>query len=377
VKSRTGYVYQDKKTKSGYARICYTQTNGKRTSVKRRVENKTQGQKVLKELTQTFENGGRKAFDLEKLSIKDLCDYYAEHYLMPAQYVEGRKVAGLRSFKVVAGYISVIKDFFGKRLLRSITHDDLRTFRVKRLQIPTWQGKPRTIATVNREMAYLRRLLTIAEREGWISRNVFKSGDSLINISDEKKRERILTREEEARLLSACEGKREHLRAIIICALDTGMRRGEVLKLRWRDVDLETRTITIQAFNTKTMKERQVRTTARLYRELEQLWEASSKHRDALVFGIRDTFKTAFYSAIKAAGLAGLRYHDLRHCAASRLVQGQMPLQLVGRILGHTQPSTTYRYINANTETAAQAATILDAFQTEARKPLEASETVN
>src|SRR5438270_13486985 len=120
----------------------------------------------------------------------------------------------------------------------------------------------------------MRRLLNIAEREGWILRNPMRNGDPLISIADERKRERIVTREEELRLLTACENRyRKHLRPIVICALDTGMRRGEIFGLKWSDVDFEERVLTIRAFNTKTMQERQVSLTTRLMIELEKLWE--------------------------------------------------------------------------------------------------------
>src|SRR5690242_16973646 len=110
------------------------------------------------------------------------------------------------------------------------------------------------------------------QREGWILRNPFDAGDSLISLADENKPERILTREEEVKLLAACDTpQRAHLIGILICALDTGMRQGEIFSLRWRDVDVENRLFNIQAFHTKTMKERQVAITTRLAIELERL----------------------------------------------------------------------------------------------------------
>jgi integrase len=113
-----------------------------------------------------------------------------------------------------------------------------------------------------------------------------RSGDPLISVADERKRERILTRDEENRLLAACENRyQRHLRPILICALDTGMRRGEILGLKWSDVEFEERVLTIRAFNMKTMKERQVSLTIRLAIELEKLWDESPKDKDQLVFG--------------------------------------------------------------------------------------------
>jgi len=148
--------------------------------------------------------------------------------------------------------------------------------------------------------------------EGWILRNPFAAGDSLISLAAENKRERILTRDEEVKLLAACETpQRAHLKAILICALDTGMRQGEIFSLRWRDVDLEEGILNIQAFHTKTMKERQVAITTRLAIELERLKASAPDDRDGLVFGILDNVKRSFTAARSKTGLKDLRFHDL------------------------------------------------------------------
>jgi integrase len=204
--------------------------------------------------------------------------------------------------------------------------------------------------------------LNVALAEGLIIRNPFSSARSLISIADEHKRERILTREEEDRLLVACSEKRERIRPILICAIDTGMRKSEMLKLKWSDVDLVDRIINVIAFNTKTARERQLAMTERLARELDRLWDESTKDPDTLVFGIKDNIKKAFTAARSEAGIPDVRLHDLRHTHATRLIAAHIPLGEVGRILGHTQPSTTYRYVNANHETTRRAAAALDLF---------------
>ena len=178
-------------------------------------------------------------------------------------------------------------------------------------------------------------------------------------------------------MLAACENHyRKHLRAILICALDTGMRRGEILSLKWNDVDFEDRVLTIRAFNTKTMKERQVSLTTRLTLELEKLWDASPKVKDQIVFGFTNNVKNSFRSVRTEAGLLDIRFHDLRHTAATRLVAAHLPLPEVGRVLGHTQANTTYRYVNANIETTRRAAAILDAFNSEGVEHLTPAEAV-
>ncbi len=92
------------------------------------------------------------------------------------------------------------------------------------------------------------------------------------------------------------------------------------------------------------------------------------------MFGIIANVKRSFTAARCKTGLKDLRFHDLRHTAATRLVGAHIPLSEVGRVLGHTQANTTYRYVNANAETARRAAAALDAFNAEATlqpKPVE------
>lgn len=160
------------------------------------------------------------------------------------------------------------------------------------------------------------------------------------------------------------------MRPILVCALDTGMRFGEIVKLRWSDVALEARTIVVRALNTKTLRERTIAMTERLHTEL--IKRASDTFTDdRLVFGIETNVKRSFVAARTEAGLPDVRCHDLRHTAATRLC-ADLPLPQVGRILGHVQPSTTYRYVNADADTARRAATILDGFNSSSPRPMAA-----
>jgi integrase len=109
------------------------------------------------------------------------------------------------------------------------------------------------------------------------------------------------------------------------------------------------------------MRRRQVAITSRLSSELQTVWGNSTFNPDELVFGVANV-KKAFSKARLLAGLPDLRFHDLRHTHATRLVAGHVPLSEVGRVLGHTQANTTYRYVNANVETARRAAAVLDQF---------------
>jgi integrase len=82
------------------------------------------------------------------------------------------------------------------------------------------------------------------------------------------------------------------MKPLLICALDTVMRRGDIFQMKWRDINFATGEIFIPQTNTKTEVARTVGITARLWREPEALWEASPKSTDQTVFGLTTTVKT-------------------------------------------------------------------------------------
>ena len=322
------------------------------------------GEGILKQPIPEFEDGGAEQLDAARVTFNDLCDFYERHYLCDAKYVGGRKVAGLRSAVTVRGYLKVFRQHFGRQKLKAITYEHLRSYRIERLGTSTQQSAQRSLATVNRELAYLRRILNIAERNGWISKNPFKKGDALIHACDEVKRERILTREEEWRLLAASDKHRSNLRRLVVAALDTGCRLGELLKLRWKDVDFEAGVITICAFNTKTMRERRVSITNRLRQELQTLAVAGAE-ASGLVFGIKCEVRETFKKVCEEAGVQGLRFHDLRHTHATRLDDLGFSLAKIAGQLGHTVLQTTLRYVNRDESAARKVAAALDGFNGE------------
>ena len=322
-----------------------------------------------------IDDEGSQVIDTARITFSTLADHYQLHYLKPAEFVDGRKVDGLRDWKHASSFLKLFREHFGKRRLREITYADIRTFSTRRLNTPTQYGRQRSVTTVNRELSYLRRILNIAVRESWLVKNPFNAGDGLISTADERKRERILTLDEENLLLKACENPwRSHLRPLLICLLDTGARFSEMTQLRWGSVCFDSGIITIEGRTTKTLKTRHVAMTERMSAELHKLRESARPEFDVRVFGVTNNVRKSFASACKEAGIKrggidGLTLHSLRHTAATRLIKGNLPLQMVGRILGHSQVSTTYRYVTANSETIAQAAAILETFQTGANEP--------
>jgi integrase len=362
-----GYTFKDKRGR-WYARVTFTDSTGKRRNLKRRARDGKDAQVILKSLRKQLEAREPKSVDWTRRIFSDLVDHYEEHYCKSAEYLDGKKVSGLRDVTRAKSVLPRFRAFFGRRPLREIGYGDLRAYYQKRMKEPTHYDRPPNVATMNREMGILRRVFNIGVREGWVERNPFTMGESLISPSSERQRERILSVEEETRLLESC--PHPLLRALYICLLDTGARLSEFLQhLRWRSVSFETRTVVLESMTTKTLKGRQVSMTARMCRELKALWDESSKSPDARVF--ETTVRVArreFMLACRRAGVPygspdGITIHSLRHTAATRLVRGQMPLHLVGKILGHSQPQTSYKYLSLTKEATEQAALILETYQ--------------
>lgn len=381
-KSSRDYGIIQKKEKDGslswYARIVRIEGNGKKKQYTRKATSKSHARRLRDELSDSFGERGEKAIEGDKMAFRHLADDYQTKKLIEAKYhgkgANRRKVSGVRSLKPVLHYLDVLRDSFGSKLIRNITHSDIEDFKNKRLDTPSKRGE-RSIADVNRTLALLRTMLRFAVQNSWLADSPFDKGEPLISLSDETKRERVLGFNEESRLLAACIDKRTHLKPILICALDTAMRKGELLSLTWRNIDFQARLIKIIATTTKTQTARNVGMTARVFDELEKLWEVSPKEADGLVFGITD-FKRSFASACRDAEIKEFQFHDCRHTAITRMIQAGLSPMEVMKVSGHTQMNTFARYVNPNMQAVTRIAEVLSAYQTQANSEL-VSEAVN
>jgi integrase len=172
-------------------------------------------------------------------------------------------------------------------------------------------------------------------------------------------KERVLTEGEELRLLDASPA---HMRPIILCGLHTGMRRGEILDLHWDHVDFDRREIRVD--RTKSGKTRFININGTLLSLLRR--QRMEDPKSELVF---PSFRTgqpfvevgkAFRRACKTASITGLRFHDLRHTFASRLVARGVDIITVKELLGHSSVRITERYTHSQNEQRRQAVRKLD-----------------
>ncbi len=303
----------------------------------------------------------------ERMTFNQLADICEQIFYRPAEIVEGRKVAGIRSIAGLKPQINNLRLFFGKRLIKEITTESLTEYKLWRLKTKSEQlGQPVKIATVNRALSAMRKMMRFAYGKGWILKDIFFNA-KVIDTSNEIERHRLLTIDEEKRLLAACHGERTvtykrklrgverevtakisednpHLKAIIILALDSGMRRGEIFKLNWKDIDFDNGLIRVIGTNTKTERARLVPLSQRAKDELEKLKEISNGDKP---FPFTD-IKRSFATAKRLAKIDDLHFHDLRRTAITRWIQQGTPLALAGKLGGHSQLQTTMKHYTAN-----------------------------
>ncbi|MDQ3636075.1 MAG: site-specific integrase [Acidobacteriota bacterium] len=389
-----------------YARIQYNdEITGKRKEKLRRADNRTDARKLIKKMRDELEDGGQTALNSDKLTFSEVAELYEKTKLIPPVFQNGIKVTGIRSYDKQKSLIKPLKKYFGRKAIRNIKPSDLEAYKAERLHTPVVIKKKvknanpvkarrkfiyekvnttrrRSVASVNRELSLLRQIFGFALSEDFLLRNPFARAKKIISTAAEVQRERVLSFDEETALLTACENEnRKHIKPIIITALDTAMRKGELLKLQWKDIDLIKNIITVQATNTKTEKTRMIGMTLRVKKELERLWEVSPKDESILVFGIESNFNRAWRSALKKAGLqdSDLHFHDLRHTAITRMIRANVPASEAMKISGHSEMKTFQRYVNLTNDSVTNSANLLDSFnnkQTEIQSDT-ASEMVN
>jgi integrase len=280
--------------------------------------------------------------------------------------------------------VARLKTAFGAAL-DGLTLDEITPFAIERWRTERRKGGV-AAATVNRDLAALRGALTKAVEWGFLPAHPM----SMVKASkvDTIGHVRYLTADEAARLLAALAARdarrredretangwrrargyaerpsydryTDHLTPLVLAALHTGCRRGELFALRWADVDLPGARLTVRAEGAKSGLSRVVplNTTAV---DVFTAWKPADATADGLVFPGADgdpmtTIKTAFLKVLKNAKITGFRFHDLRHTFASRLVMAGVDLNTVRELLGHADLKMTLRYAHLQPEHKAAA----------------------
>lgn len=257
--------------------------------------------------------------------------------------------ANLRAWRRQERALARLRHFFAGRRLRDITAWLIERYKQERLKAMV-RGRPIRPTTVNRELACLKRLFTLAIAWGKAESNPVRG---VKFFREDGRCERILTPAEIEHLLAAC---RAPLRPMVVLALHTGMRRGEILGLTWERVEIERGVVTLR--RTKSGTERRVPLNADAVEALR-----GQPRAGAYVFGgeapYRDN-KNGWRSARRRAGLSGVRFHDLRHTWASALVAAGVDLRTVQELGGWCSLAMVERYSHPTPEAKRRAVTALE-----------------
>ena len=272
----------------------------------------------------------------EKFTLNDLLDRYKSEVLSE------------KRAKGQSGQLIWWKDQLGEYKLKDLTPSLIAGLKDKLTKDQSERtGRSRTSATVNRYLALLSHAFTVAVREWqWMAVNPLRQ---ISKFKEAQGRTRFLSDEERERLLDVCSSsKNTHLFTLVTLALSTGMRRGEMLGLRWENIDIQNRRITLVI--TKNGERRGVPLVGKAYGLIKELFLKLEPEGQDLLFPSPNNSKkpisirTAWETVLKRSRIENFRFHDLRHSTASYLAMNGASLLEIADILGHKTLQMVKRY---------------------------------
>ena len=268
-----------------------------------------------------------------------------------------REAEGKRSIDRDIRSYKHLGPFFDDVPVSKITAELVERYRVQRLnEHVSGTTRMTTPATVNREVALLKAVLSRAVQWGWLDKNPIQG---MAMLKEPPGRVRYLTEDEERRLMEAMQSM-PLLRRVVVFAMNTGMRQGEILALRWADTDPDAGFAHIP--DSKSGRRRDVPLNQSA---LGVLRELQGGPPEALVFATSTgrsytNLRRDFNKALSAAGIQDFRFHDLRHTFASRLAMAGVSPLVLKELLGHSTIAMTARYSHLASAHARDAVNILD-----------------
>lgn len=299
------------------------------------------------------------------ITLAEIAEAYLDAYVLPKEQggLGGRD--GSRHHR-----LNTWKRLLGDKVLHEITPDDIdaamRTLATEPARVyngrdadgnPIFKKKSgqRSGATLNRYQVALAALFTWAKRQRLVPRGFDSPTRHVEKRQETRGRVRYLTDDERDRLLAACVASPwPRLYVFVLMALTTGARRGELLGLRWCDIDTGRGEASLH--DTKNGDRRVLVLLPQVLEELARFAPKDAPTSQALVFRSRlrpsQPYSTAkvFNEAVAAAGIKNFRFHDCRHCTASYMAQAGASLLEIADTLGHRQLRMVQRYAHLNTD---------------------------
>jgi integrase len=264
------------------------------------------------------------------ITLQDLYDRYDDEYAKPRS-TEKTRVTDKSRFNTCF-------DEWKTRKLTSIRSPDVRSLHAK-------LGKDRGHTTANRAVQLLRRLFY------WAKLTPNPAGKAEVDLFSETERDRFLQPDELPRFYQAVQAElNETVRDAIMMSLLCGARRSNVQAMRWCDVSLDRATWTIPSDQSKNRKPMTIHLPTQAISVLMERQDNDSE----FVFpgrgksGHLEETKTAWQRILKAADIKDLRFHDLRRSLGSWMAASGASLPIVGKQLGHVDPSATKIYARLN-----------------------------
>jgi integrase len=245
-----------------------------------------------------------------------------------------------KSYASIVSICKPLKTFFGKHFISEIDTEMIERYRQMRVEEKTRLDRKRSPLRVNKEMQVLSSMFTLALEKGLIAS---RPRTTMFRVCGE--RVRYLTSDEEKVLFQKLDGC-EWLKGIVLFALHTGMRRGEICGLQWFDLNFERGLIHVR--NTKNGKDRLIPMNATVRTLLGNQAKTSTyvfpspRTKERLV-----EIKYSFVRAVKAAKIPDLRFHDLRHTAATRMGDAGADAFTLAAIFGWSDIRMAMRYTHA------------------------------
>jgi integrase len=318
-------LYRRKDSKEWWVSL---KANGRRLRVSTETENKKLAEKIHAKMLVEIQEGKWFESRTKAIGLDEVFDRYLKEFSPNLS-----KSTHARNQQLIKNF----KTFFGPILLADVSVSLVSSYKAGRLEIV---GQ----STVRKELAVLRRIFSIAIDEWELCKDnpvvrVIKS------LKGDERRVRYLSPEERQRLDFTLPA---WLRPIVIIALDTGLRRSNILSLTLEQVDFNRDLIVVP--ETKNGEPVSIPMTDRVRRVLHQHISArrvSSPYvftdEEGRCYSVYKV-SVAFKRACERAGIENLRFHDLRHDFASSLVQNNVPLYRVQALLGHKDSRMTQRY---------------------------------
>lgn len=305
--------------------------------------NKTQATRWAQQEEARMREGRHfKAVEARKRTVGELLDRYSED-LLPRRG---------RDRQTVEGQLKWWKAQLGAYMLSDVTtplvNDCINKLAKEPIKLKDEKKPPkyRTEATQVRYIATLSVCFTYAVKDlCWMDENPIRK---VRKPSLSNERDRYLTHEERKRLLEACKAykKNRFLHPVVVLALTTGARQGEILNLKWKDIDLSKPLMRLE--QTKNKEKRTVPLSGEAVQLLLELKKVRQLNSDYL-FPREDgkkpfEIKKHWKAVVAEAELTNFKFHDLRHTAASYLAMtGATPLE-IAHVLGHKQMKMVKRY---------------------------------